>query len=401
LTVAFTKATVADGVDGVTAAWGNNLSDTLETVCSSLNRAATFTVAASNSSDADKAAADYLCDGTEDQTEINTAIDAAAALTSPGGIVHLCGGTYNITGSILLKNFTTLQGVSRATAITIPNSTNADIDVFKSANEGLVLYGVNLSNFIILGNKAQQASGTMNGVQLTNAQRCHIQNVLVYQMKGTGIILGTSSTINWVESCWISGCDGAGISLTSCGVDNIVSKCHSASNNYGIGVTADKATVTGNHCTTNTIGIYSWTSTNTVFSGNTCNANVGAGVYLYQCSEDNINNNVVSDNGQTGIILYDTSHCNLIANHCTGNGTSANTAYDNISLVGDSDYNNIQCNLARKGSAGNKPAYGIGIQAATCNANLCTNNDLYDGGATGALNDSGTGTVTTAGNRVA
>jgi parallel beta-helix repeat protein len=345
MTVTFTKATVADGVDGVTATWGNNLSDTLETVCGSVNRAATLVVAASNSSDADKAAADYLCDGTDDQVQINQAIDAAAALTMGGGTVQLCSGQYNVAGSILLKSYITLRGVGRSSMLVVPNATNADIDVIKSANEAAPVYHAIVSDLCIDGNKANQASGTMNALQLTDFERCWLERVLVYNMKGTGILLNTTSTVCWADSCYVIGCDGAGISLTSCGVDNIVSKCHSASNNYGIVLdTADKCSLQGNHTAGNTYGIYTEAVTN----------------------------------------------CDIIGNYCTGYSECG------ILLWTDSNYNNVQLNTCRKAAA--SPLNGLWVGHVSATGNLVTNNDLYDSGTT-PYYDSGTSTNTTAGNR--
>lgn len=53
----------------------------------------TIIVAASNSSDADKAMADYICDGTNDEQEINTALGLFAEVS---GKVLLCNGDYYI-----------------------------------------------------------------------------------------------------------------------------------------------------------------------------------------------------------------------------------------------------------------------------------------------------------------
>jgi hypothetical protein len=51
----------------------------------------TIFVAANDSSAADKAMADYVCDGTDDQSEINDAIADVAA----GGKVQLASGSYS------------------------------------------------------------------------------------------------------------------------------------------------------------------------------------------------------------------------------------------------------------------------------------------------------------------
>ncbi len=64
-------------------------------------------VAASDSSAADKAAADYVCDGVNDHVEIQAALNA---LPSSGGVVLLTSGTYNCAGIIAPKAGSTLKG---------------------------------------------------------------------------------------------------------------------------------------------------------------------------------------------------------------------------------------------------------------------------------------------------
>ena len=67
----------------------------------------TIVVAASDSSAASKAGADYICDGIDDQHEIQAAIDA---LPAGGGTVRMTEGTFNCSGSILPRSYTTLKG---------------------------------------------------------------------------------------------------------------------------------------------------------------------------------------------------------------------------------------------------------------------------------------------------
>lgn len=54
--------------------------------------------------------ADFICDGVDDQVEIQTAINK---LSSEGGIIHLLAGKYNISGSIKLKSHCQLEGEGR------------------------------------------------------------------------------------------------------------------------------------------------------------------------------------------------------------------------------------------------------------------------------------------------
>ena len=60
------------------------------------DRSESVIVAASDSSQAEKDSADYVADGTSDQSQINSALTAAA-----GGKVYLLPGTYTIDGTIL------------------------------------------------------------------------------------------------------------------------------------------------------------------------------------------------------------------------------------------------------------------------------------------------------------
>jgi len=71
-----------------------------------VGRTATFVIAASDASAQSKAQADYVCDGTADQVQIQAAIDA---LPANGGKVVLSEGIYNISNPILPDSYTELE----------------------------------------------------------------------------------------------------------------------------------------------------------------------------------------------------------------------------------------------------------------------------------------------------
>ncbi len=74
-------------------------------------RAATLIVAANNSLDKDRA--DYVCDGANDDVQINQAIQA---LGPEGGMVLLLEGGYSISANIVIdKNYVTLAGMGAGT----------------------------------------------------------------------------------------------------------------------------------------------------------------------------------------------------------------------------------------------------------------------------------------------
>lgn len=110
-------------------------------------RAATYIVAASNS--VHKETADYICDGTADEVEINAAI---AALPSGGGKVLLLEGTYKTSAAITInKNNVVLSGVC-PTAI----------------NDGVINISGNNCHICYLKVKQIVVSGTSNEIEKCN-----------------------------------------------------------------------------------------------------------------------------------------------------------------------------------------------------------------------------------------
>ena len=64
---------------------------------------------------------DYLCDGVDDQVEINQAI---SALPSGGGEILLLDGTYYLSGNLSLLRYSTLRGTNRDSVILKRMTTN-------------------------------------------------------------------------------------------------------------------------------------------------------------------------------------------------------------------------------------------------------------------------------------
>ncbi len=77
-------------------------------------RQATLTVAASDSLISSRRCADYVCDGANDEVEIQAAI---TALPVAGGKVRLLEGLYNISAAMNLKSNVTVSGMGRGTQL--------------------------------------------------------------------------------------------------------------------------------------------------------------------------------------------------------------------------------------------------------------------------------------------
>jgi hypothetical protein len=104
-----------------------------------------------------------------------------------------------------------------------------------------------------------------------------------------------------------------------------------------------------------------------------------------------VGGNSVRACGQHGILFVSVTAGAIVGNSVAGNSTGGAGSYDGINVGGTG--NNVQMNMVR-GSGTQR--YGINVSGTD---NMVTNNDLLSSGGSGNFNDSGTGTVTTAGNR--
>lgn len=146
-----------------------------------------FMVAANDSSDDHKLFADYLCDGTADEVEIQAAIDA---LPSRGGEVKLAPGLYNFTDRVeITENKKTIIAGPGARVTLASGISGFIIDQGVSNARGVYLYdiqihGGNLANTIGVNIQDTNWAGLF-GVQIEDTY--------------TGILLHASGSNEFVE----------------------------------------------------------------------------------------------------------------------------------------------------------------------------------------------------------
>jgi parallel beta-helix repeat protein len=169
-----------------------------------------YTVAASDTPESVKATADYVCDGIDDQIEIQSAI---AALPNGGGKVLLLGGRYNVRRTaehycIGLRSRTTLEGLGWGTVIYLVD--NADATVVR----GYEVEKAVVRDLAIDGNKHHQTPVPdpnrsnfpdmwTNGINLRDSNDCLISNVYVKDTLMHGINIWERSCRNIVENCLV------------------------------------------------------------------------------------------------------------------------------------------------------------------------------------------------------
>ena len=409
-------------------------------------RAATYVVAASDS--AHEYEADYICDGTADQVQIQAAIDA---LPATGGEVLLLDGTYNIEVALVMDSYQTLRGCGRNTILTTSTVNLTFLRAVGGAGTekiGIVIADLQIDggagavsemgiyfkyvDYSLIQNvySRRHASGTgsyLSGIYLYYSDFNTITDNTCQGNGYYGIFLYSSSDFNSVTANTCQGNGYYGVELYTSSNNTVTSNICQGNSSSGIWVsnTSLNNTISGNTCqgnardgvsldtscnhnsvTANTCQGNTWhgialddsCNHNTVTS-NICRGNYD-GIYLYTSSYNTVSGNACQENTRRGIYLNDSSNHNTITgNTLTENSQNTTNLYDDI-LLYSSDYNNIQGNTCRAGALANKPRYGINISNAACDMNIIQGNDLYnDGFGTAPFNDVGTCTIVQDDNR--
>lgn len=180
------------------------------------------TVAASNAPAWVRAIANYVCDGTDDDVQINAAISNNA-----GKKVYLSSGTFNTGNKIIInQSNTVLEGQGRSTIIKLSNGVNTSIIEVSGGTQ--FIYYIQIKNLSIEGNKANQ-TGTSHGIYFNKwVAVSKIENIDIHDCLTDGIrTIGTQiSTFlgidnpsnqgdgchyNTISACTIRDCGGNGI----------------------------------------------------------------------------------------------------------------------------------------------------------------------------------------------
>lgn len=393
-------------------------------------RGTTLFVAASNANALSKFMADYICDGTADQVEINAAL---AALPTTFGKVLLSEGQFNLAAPIsFTRTNSELSGMGWGTILRVIDAGGAPINItIVNVNQANCL----VHNFKLDGNKANNAGATsMIGVGLL-ANNCILENVWVVNSKAYGIYTDNGSSGHLVQSCISEGSDTSNYLLRSgttnvgriiscisktgaagysfdLGSYNVVScLAHGSSGtgflvssadtslvgcvsegNTGLGVSIGAARCKIMSCDVrnNAGGGISTSGSGTFVSilGNSIYLNTsGSGIDI-NTTDCAVKGNTVTQNAQHGIRVAG-ARTGVIGNKIIDNGTQTATTYSGILLSADDCY--IDSNLIRKGSAAaNK--HMLGIQITGGSNSYIGINDLYDSGTTGEITDAGTNT---------
>lgn len=351
---------------------------------------ATKIVAASDSQNGEKA--DYVCDGTDDQVEINAAI---TALPAGGGVVYLLDGIYNIadtqdTQITIAKSNVSLIGSGKSTVLTRKSSHTEERGLIVLGNVGGTAYsGIYISQIAINGNKASYNSRDNNsGIYLFGGlTQIQIKNNWIYNNSTGGINNRNASTEIIIEGNDVRG--NANIGIYSAGGEYLTISNNNVYSNGspGSGISlngSEHSLISGNNITNGNEGIYVAGAYNTI-TGNVIAHNSADGIRVTNVW-NTVTGNIITTNGYNGIKL--TSSSNVVSSnkiHDSGGSGS----YSGIHLEGDANSNTISSNdITDTDGSG----YAINISASTCDTNYLVGNRYSGTGATN-INDAGTGTI--------
>ena len=354
----------------------------------------TLIVAASNSSSA-TFRADYRCDGVNDQTEVNAAIDV---LSGKGGTVLLLEGTYNLGGTIALdQENITLLGLGKGSVLNSVSGNAVTVTGMGVRVENISIYATNGRG--VFFNAA--SSGTVRD--------CYIRTT------GGGIdtvhIDGASENCT-VESNRITGVAGGGISVYSIGSNNRITGNQITRGGMGIQGSGSNLIIANNIVIgASNHGIYLSGGTNSILTGNISQNNGGSGINV-NTTEVAVTGNMIFNNGSDNLKL-DTSESNCVisGNFINAGSTSRQglTIFgSNNTITGNSIYNcataiylGYSSNHADNNTIdGNKLiscTNGFYLSAYACN-NALTNNDMSTC-TNSFVGSQGIGTFFGAGNR--
>jgi len=360
-----------------------------------LKNVATKIVAATNTPDK-YARADYVCDGTNDQEEINSAINALAA--DQGGIVYLLEGNYFIASSTnnIGINITT----SSVALIGSGKGTILHRDWDSTSNDGVVevgdggtttVSGVVIANLSIDGCKATSTEsacknkyeGAENIGIFFNEKvtQSRIQNTWVHDCYGYGIYLYASSDANsnfynQIKGNILENSSSTGISLIKSDHNTIAGNTIQGNGSFGIELEsyAEYNAITGNTIydnTSNGIEIFNYSRYNAV-TGNTIRGNANGIRLVTQADNNAIAGNTIQGNSDDGIDIWISDNNVISGNSIVGNSQNGIYVYQACY------YNNISSNTIR----GNDQ-HGIYLYYAN-RSTVITGNKIHDNGGSGA-----------------
>jgi len=300
---------------GITGCAGNEEQERLSNNTNNTNtaRIANLVIAANDSCDNSKAKADFVCDGINDDVEIQTAI---YDLPISGGEILLLEGSYSIGDTIkILRSNVTIGGICGATKLTLANGSSCTVI---QIGDGMVIAQHNqIMDIIIDGNKANQRAGY--GIHLYGGSPIiagynNIIRVKLTDVCDDGIYLQLACDHSHIHECIIDNAGGDGISNMSSLV-SFYYNLFSSNGQNGLYSSGNRCHIIDNTFNRNSQGrgnaydgIRLYNAERNVVTGNICSDKQDVATQRYgisllnsRCEDNIVTNNMLKSNNTGGL----------------------------------------------------------------------------------------------------
>lgn len=333
-------------------------------------------IAAVDSSASDKASAHVVCDGTDDEIEIQAALDTYKH-------VYLKAGTYTLNDSIYVPTIFSLVGAGSDTVLEQGSWSAISYNVS-------TIHGV-LKDFKILGN-ASANSPCIDAYPDDTDGYLRIENVIIDGNSVSDMgILSYGYHID-IINCDIYNTDDAGVQIYVQKYNVERCRVHNCGN-YGLWLYAELAgSACHNICYSNVnagLNTEGWDAPVDVI-GNICYNNTTDGIQLATCQWMTCIGNVCYGNTQSGINLSSLQHSTVVGNECFNNGDygiessfstwitiASNSIHENTKsgiFISQSDLMNITGNICDQNTLSGIHCYSSN---AIINGNICVQNGQH------------------------
>jgi hypothetical protein len=204
--------------------------------------------------------ADYYCDGTADEVEIQAAIDAVYALG--GGSVAIRRGTYNTNSRIIPKNYVHIRGEGMFNTIinVTSSSNNAAFDNYNESTPSSPTINLIICDLQIDGTNMHRPGG-QKGINSRNWDNCKLYNLYVHDTTATGLGMDNLYRCT-LDRCVVTNCGTTGVlanaTLTSDNTNPTAGDTVSIGNKYASVTLTSDGTLPANNDTV-TLGTQTYT----------------------------------------------------------------------------------------------------------------------------------------------
>lgn len=348
-------------------------------------------VAATDASAKEKRAADYQCDGTADNVQIQAALDAITA--AGGGIVQLSSGTFTLAGNtpasaggVRVDDNTALIGAGMgATIITLVAGFNAGLTGLVRVPNGGGVHNVRIADLTVDGNKANQTAGNLIfgfycGDATTPDEDITCERVEIRNCMGYGFDPHEQTLRLRLMDCHSHDNDLDGFTLDFM-TDAVVMGCLSYSNaRHGFNIISGTRQSIFVGCTARDNAENGFTFQNSATRCSVIGAIIHgnlAGVLISNVADISIMDSTIYLNVNAGIDLYAATRAVVTGNRIFDNSQGTAGSYPAITVKDNTTTGSTRCLIAGNHISGTSHSYGIREDATLQADNTIGTNHIY------------------------